>query len=85
MAISGRLVEVILVVLGVVLFLLIGPVIGQNLMDAFTAQAARVAPRVFLGGLGILIIGLVAGVTAIDVVGGTVMGIVLLGALLEHY
>lgn len=85
MMISGRLAVLALVVLGAVLFFLIAPVIGQSLMGAFTAQAAKVAPRVFLVGLGILAAGLLTGIEVVAVVGGTMMGIVLLGALLEHY
>jgi len=85
MAISGRLGVLVLLVLGVVLFFLIGPVIGQNLMGAFTTQAAKIAPRAFLVGLGVLLTGLVTGVELIAVAGGCLMGAVLLGALLEHY
>jgi hypothetical protein len=83
--ISGRLAVVILLGLGVVLFLLIGPVIGQNLMGAFTARAAQIAPRAFLVGLGVLITGLVIGIGPVAVAGGALMGAVLVGALLEHY
>ncbi len=82
---SGRLAMLVLVVLGAVLFFLIGPVIYQSLMGAFTAQAAKVAPRVFLIGLGVLATGLLTGVEVIAIVGGGLMGLVLLGALLEHY
>jgi len=82
---SGRLAELVLVVLGAVLFFLIGPVIGQSLMGAFTTQAAKIAPRVFLIGLGVLVTGLVTGIEVISVVGGGLMAAVLLGALLEHY
>ena len=82
---SGRLAMLVLVVLGAVLFFLIGPVIYQSLMGAFTAQAAKVAPRVFLIGLGVLVTGLLTGVEVIAVAGGGLMGLVLLGALLEHY
>ena len=82
---SGRLAELVLVVLGAVLFFLIGPVIYQSLMGAFTARAARIAPRAFLAGLGVLVTGLVTGIGVIAVAGGALMGAVLLGALLEHY
>ena len=82
---SGRLAKLVLVVLGAVLFFLIGPVIDQSLMGAFTAQAAKVAPRVFLIGLGVLVTGLLTGVEVIAIAGGGLMGLVLLGALLEHY
>ncbi len=82
---SGRLAMLVLVVLGAVLFFLIGPVIYQSLMGAFTAQAAKVAPRAFLIGLGVLVTGLLTGVEVIAIAGGGLMGLVLLGALLEHY
>jgi hypothetical protein len=82
---SGRLAMLVLVVLGAALFFLIGPVIYQSLMGAFTAQAAKVAPRVFLIGLGVLVTGLLTGVEVIAIAGGGLMGLVLLGALLEHY
>lgn len=85
MTISGRLIVVILLGLGAVLFFLIGPVIGQSLMGAFTARAAKIAPRAFLVGLGVLVTGLVTGIGVIAVAGGALMGAVLLGALLEHY
>lgn len=85
MTISGRMGVLVLLVLGAALFFLIGPVIGQSLMGSFTAQAARVAPRLFLVGLGVLLTGLVVGVELIAVIGGCLMGAVVLGALLEHY
>ena len=85
MTMSGRLIVVILLGLGAVLFFLIGPVIGQSLMGAFTARAAKIAPRAFLVGLGVLVTGLVTGIGVIAVAGGALMGAVLLGALLEHY
>ena len=85
MTISGHLAALVLLVLGAALFFLIGPVIGQALMGAFTTQAAKFAPRLFLIGLGVLVTGLVIGVQVVAVVGGGLMGAVLLGALLEHY
>ena len=85
MTISGRMAELVLLALGLALFFLIGPVIGQALMGAFEAQAEKFAPRLFLVGLGVLITGLVIGIQLVAVAGGCLMGAVLLAALLKHY
>jgi hypothetical protein len=82
---SGRQIVIGLIVLVVLVILLVGPVIGENLMNSATAGAARVAPAVFLIGLGILVLGLVAQLGVLEVAGGCLMGAVLLGAILRDY
>jgi hypothetical protein len=82
---TGRQVLVLLgcVVAGIGLLWL--PVLGDRLTALVGAKAPRVAPRLFLLGFGLLITGLVAGVRELDVVGGCLIGILVLGVILQTY
>lgn len=82
---SGRNILIAVIVLAVLLIILVIPVIAETLLNSATAVAARVAPRVFLIGLGVLVLGLVARLGILEVAGACLMGGVLLGAILRDY
>jgi hypothetical protein len=83
--VSGRLVVGVFIGVVILVVLLAIPVLWDNLMDGFSKQAAKVAPKVFLVGAGILLAGLVIGVSVIDFVGACMMGAVVLAAILDNY
>lgn len=82
---TGRQILVILACGVAIVILLALPVLGEFLKGEFTSRARRVAPTVFLLGLGVLIIGLIAGAGVLDILGASMMGLILFGMLLEHY
>jgi hypothetical protein len=82
---SGHHIVVALIVIAVILVALVGPVIGENLMNSVTAGAARVAPRVFVIGLAVLLLGLVTRLGILEAGGACLIGAVLLGAILRDY
>lgn len=82
---SGHLIVVVVLIGVAVLILLAIPVLGEYLQGEFSARAKRVAPAVFLLGLGVLLAGLAGKVGALELVGGAMMGSIVLGFLLEHY
>jgi hypothetical protein len=82
---SAHLIILALICAALFAILLAAPVVGDSLFDVFVARAAKVAPAVFLTGLGILLIGIVAKVMIFDVVGGCLAGAVLLGTIVVNY
>lgn len=82
---SGRQVVVVLIFLAVVICLLIGPVLGENLFDIASTKGAKAAPATFFLGLGVLLLGLFLGVPILDGVGACLIGAVLLGVILVNY
>lgn len=82
---SGRQIVVGLICLAVAVVLLVIPVIGQGLSDAFGVGATKAAPPTFFLGVAALAIGLIAGVGFLDLLGACLIGAVLLGAILVHY
>lgn len=81
----GRQVLVVLAVMAVLIVLLWIPVLGDRLVDLLSRNAPKIAPRMFLLGLGILVIGLVVRVRVLDVVGGCLIGAIVLGLILDNY
>jgi hypothetical protein len=82
---TGRQIVLALICVAVIVVLLIIPVIGENLFNAASAGAEKVAPGAFFLGLGVLAIGLVFGTRMLDIVGAGLMSAVLIGALMKHY
>lgn len=82
---SGGQVLVVLVLIAVLLVLLWIPVLGDRLTDSLSRRAPRVAPRIFFLGLGLLGAGLAFRVPILDVLGACLIGVLLLGAILDNY
>jgi hypothetical protein len=82
---SGHLIVLLLIVGGIFIGLLALPVIGDFISGSIEGPATRWSPLTFAIGLGVLIIGLVAGVRVLDILGAGLMGAVALGALMVHY
>jgi hypothetical protein len=69
-----------------ILLLLTGlPVLFDKLMEVSSRQARKAAPRTFIAGGVILTIGLILRISVIDLVGGGLMGLVVLAAILDNY
>jgi len=83
--VSGRQVVVVLVAAVIFIALLTGPIVGENLFDAFSAGGAKIAPAVIFLGLGVLIVGITLRIGILDVAGACLLGAVLLGAILINY
>ena len=83
--ISGHLIVLLLIVGGIFIGLLALPVIGDFISGSIEGPATRWSPLTFAIGLGVLILGLVAGVPVLDILGAGLMGAVVLGALMVHY
>lgn len=82
---SAHLIVLALICAAIFAVLLAAPVVGDSLFDSFVARAAKVAPAVFITGLGILLIGIVTAVSIFDVVGACLMGAILLGTIVVNY
>jgi hypothetical protein len=84
-ALSGRQV-LVLVGIGVVVAVLLWlPVLGDRIMDYLSKNAPKYAPRIFFAGLGLLLLGVVAGLQPLEVAGGCLIGALVLGALVDNY
>jgi hypothetical protein len=83
--ISIRQVLVILGCVAVLFGLLWLPVIGDRLTASVTRVAPKVAPRMVLVGLVILVAGLVSQVGALDIVGAGIIGIVAAAWIFDNY
>jgi hypothetical protein len=81
----GRRILVVLVLVAVLLGLLWVPVLGDRLTSFLSRTGPRVAPRMFFLGLGLLVTGLVIGVRALDIAGACLIGLPLLGLILDKY
>jgi hypothetical protein len=82
---SGRQIVVGVICIAVVLVLLVTPVVGGNLSEAFGAGATKAAPTMFFCGVAALGTGLIAGVWFLDMLGACLIGAVLLGVILVNY
>jgi len=82
---SGRQIVLALLVIAAVSVILWIPVFSDQMMDFLSRTAPRYAPLTFLAGLGLLIIGLVAGVRILDIIGASMIGALALGYLVENY
>jgi hypothetical protein len=69
----------------ILVILLAIPVLFDNLMEVASKQARRTARRTFLVGTVILVAGLAFKVTLLELVGGGLMGVVVLAAILDNY
>jgi hypothetical protein len=83
--ISGHLVVILLIVGAIFIGLLALPVLGDFISGSIEGPATRWSPLTFAIGLGALILGLVAGVPVLDILGAGLMGAVVLGAIMVHY
>jgi hypothetical protein len=84
-AVPGRLVVYALLFIVFVIVLLATPVIWQAGAEAFSGAAEKAAPATFFLGLGVLFTGLVASVELLDIVGASLVGLVVLGVIIDNY
>lgn len=82
---SGRDIVIMLVCAAILAGLVALPVLGDKLFDSVTPRAAKATPVTCLLGLGVLIVGIIAGVWILIVAGACLVGGVLLGAIMVHY
>jgi hypothetical protein len=81
---GGRVLVLMVCVVVLIGFLWV-PVLGDRLTSFVSKRAPRIVPRIFFLGLGILVVGLVAGIRVLDIVGGCMIGMLVLGAILDNY
>jgi hypothetical protein len=82
---AGGEIVVLLIFAAAFVCLLVGPVLNDVMQSSISGPATRAAPVIFVIGLGALLTGVVAGVGVLDVVGASMMAIVLLAGLMMHY
>jgi hypothetical protein len=82
---SGRQIVLALLAIAVVSVILWIPVLSDRVMDFLSRNSPRYAPLTFAAGLGLLVIGLVAGIRILDIVGASMIGALVLGYLVENY
>src|SRR5262249_61364418 len=82
---SGRQIVLALGVIAVVSVVLWIPVLYDQVMDFLSRNAPRYMPLTFAVGLALLVIGLVAGVRILSIVGASTIGALALGLLVENY
>jgi hypothetical protein len=84
-AIPARLWLYVVLFIGFVIFLLVLPVIWGVVSEAASSAAEKAAPGTFFLGLGILFVGLVAGLEILDIVGASLAGLVIVGVIVDNY
>ncbi len=82
---SGGVVVVTLLFMALVIVLLAAPVIWQAVSESLGSAAEKAAPGTFFLGLGLLLTGLVAGARLLDIAGGSLVGLVILGVIVDNY
>lgn len=82
---SASVVAVALLFMVLVIVLLAAPVIWQAVSESLGSAAEKAAPGTFFLGLGLLLAGLVAGARLLDIAGGGLVGLVILGVILDNY
>lgn len=82
---SGRQILVLLGIGAVVAVILWLPVLGDRIVANLSRNAPKYAPRIFFAGLGLLLLGMVAGVQLLEVGGGCLIGALVLGAIADNY
>lgn len=82
---SGRFLLILLAAGAIFLCVLATPVLTDRFLGYAAAQGAKVALPTFGIGLVILLVGLAIGVEVVDFVGAGLMGIVILGVILDNY
>jgi len=83
--ISLRQVIVILACVAVLVVVLWLPVLGDRFTASVTRVAPKVAPRMFLIGLVILVAGLVSQVGVLDIVGAGIIGVIVAAWIYDNY
>jgi hypothetical protein len=84
-AFSRVLVVAIFVCVGLFIVLLACSVLGEVLSGFYNTAKEKTAWPTFLIGLGVLLTGIVTAIRILDIVGACLMGVVLLGVILENY
>jgi hypothetical protein len=82
---SGRQVAAAAIFIGAVIVILAAPVIVGVLFDFFSTAAEKAAPTAFFLGLGLLFAGLIFRARILDVIGAGLVGLVLIGVILDNY
>src|SRR5260370_769151 len=76
---------VALIFMEAVIVRLAGPVIAGALFDFFSGAAEQAAPTAFFLGLGLLFAGLIFRARILDIAGACLIGLVLIGVVLDNY
>ena len=76
---------VILIIVAVIIILLAGPVAAGALYEVLSRGAERAMAGTFFTGLGVLFIGIIAGVEIIIFIGLGLVGAVILGWIIDNY
>jgi hypothetical protein len=82
---TGHQIVIIMAAALILTTLLTVPVLWDGFMDGFGKAARKFLPRVFAVGTIILIIGLISHVELIDIIGGSMMGVVIAAAIADQY
>jgi hypothetical protein len=82
---SARFVLILLAVGAIFVCVLAAPVLSDRFLGFAAAQGAKVALPTLGIGLVILLVGLAIGVEIIDFIGAGLMGIVILGVIMDNY
>ena len=82
---SGHGILVALIGVAVVAGLLWIPVLGDRLTDTVSKHAPQVFPRMLVLGLVLLVLGLVVHIGILDIVGGSLAGVVVLAVIVDNY
>jgi hypothetical protein len=83
--IPARLWLYVLLFIGFVIFLLVLPVVWGAVAEAASGAAEKAAPGTFFLGLGILFVGLVGGFKILDIIGASLVGLVVIGVIVDNY
>jgi hypothetical protein len=83
--IPARLWLYVALFIGFVIFLLVLPVIWGAVSEAASSAAEKAAPGTFFLGLGVLFVGLVAGLEILDIIGASLAGLVIVGVIVDNY
>lgn len=82
---SGRLLLTLVTCGGFLLVLLWLPIIGDHLNGFLSAQGWRAAPRLLLLGVGLGVIGLIAGIRVLEIAGASIVGLLIVGLIFDNY
>jgi hypothetical protein len=75
----------VLLFFGFVIFLLVLPVVWGIVSEAASSAAEKAAPGTFFLGLGVLFVGLIAGIEILEIVGASLVGLVVIGVIVDNY
>jgi hypothetical protein len=82
---SAHQVIVGLIFIAVFVLLLAGPLLLEPLNDLFSKGVEKAAPGGFVLGLAVLLIGIFSGVKVLEIAGGSLVGAVVLGVIVDNY